>query len=185
MSTGDRARDGEGSQRSRRADHRRSRSSADRRDRSSRSRAAQRVPHRRWLWKILDFGIAMLGGRSGIYRSLTGHLPFASRDTPSRLDAVVHDMPLRPSSLATVPADLESLLAIASREIARQSLSNGSGARRRSCRCGTRRALGDVATTTGRAASRRGDERFDLAIRRSSRPTTSSRRLASTMRAQR
>ena len=101
------------------------------------------------VWKILDFGVATLGGTSGtltqgavvgtpaymapeqakgepvdhradlyslgavIYRGLTGQLPFVSRDTPSLLYMVVHDMPLRPGSLATIPRDLESLLAIA------------------------------------------------------------------------
>jgi serine/threonine-protein kinase len=43
-----------------------------------------------------------------IYRCLTGRAPFAARDTPSLLYAVVHQMPLRPSALAS-PATLESL----------------------------------------------------------------------------
>ena len=39
--------------------------------------------------------------------------PFAARDTPSLLYAVTHDMPLRPSALAPVPAAIEQFLAIA------------------------------------------------------------------------
>ena len=101
------------------------------------------------VWKILDFGVAMLGETSGtltqgalvgtpaymapeqaraepldhradlyalgavIYRCLTSQLPFIMPNTPSTLFAIVHDMPLRPSSLAAIPRELEEVLAIA------------------------------------------------------------------------
>src|SRR5215475_6490339 len=101
------------------------------------------------IWKILDFGIALLGDTSGtltrgaaigtppymapeqargeqvdhradlyalgavIYRCLTGRVPFVARDTPALLYAVVHVMPVRPSTLAPVSAHLEAFLQIA------------------------------------------------------------------------
>src|SRR5262249_12014310 len=37
-----------------------------------------------------------------VYRCVTGRVPFAADDTPSLLYAVIHDMPLRPSSIAKV-----------------------------------------------------------------------------------
>jgi eukaryotic-like serine/threonine-protein kinase len=48
-----------------------------------------------------------------LYRAVTGHAPFAARDTPSLLYAVTHDAPLRPSALVPVPPALEQLLALA------------------------------------------------------------------------
>jgi eukaryotic-like serine/threonine-protein kinase len=48
-----------------------------------------------------------------IYRCLTGRAPFAARDTPSLLYAVVHQMPLRPSSLAPIPPELDGVLLLA------------------------------------------------------------------------
>jgi len=48
-----------------------------------------------------------------IYRCVTGRVPFAAGDTPSLLYAVVHDMPLRPSAIAKVDADLEHVLLLA------------------------------------------------------------------------
>ncbi|HEX5062037.1 MAG TPA: serine/threonine-protein kinase [Kofleriaceae bacterium] len=111
-------------------------------------------PHNLFLteegnWKVLDFGVALLGDSSGtltqgavvgtptymapeqargepvdhradvyalgavIYRCLTGRVPFVARDTPSLLYAVVHSMPLQPSSVAPVSAAEEICLAIA------------------------------------------------------------------------
>ncbi len=100
-------------------------------------------------WKLLDFGVAVLGDSSGTltqggvigtpgymapeqakgevvdhradiyaigavaYRCLTGRVPFSAPDTPSLLYAMVHDMPIRPSSLATISRDVERVLAIA------------------------------------------------------------------------
>ncbi|HEY5928088.1 MAG TPA: serine/threonine-protein kinase, partial [Kofleriaceae bacterium] len=48
-----------------------------------------------------------------IYRCLTGRHPFSGTDTPTMLYAVVHRMPLKPSSIADVPGDVDSCLAIA------------------------------------------------------------------------
>jgi serine/threonine-protein kinase len=48
-----------------------------------------------------------------IYRCVTGHAPFAARDTPSLLYAVVHDMPLRPSAIAQVSPAIEDVLLLA------------------------------------------------------------------------
>ena len=45
-----------------------------------------------------------------LYRCLTGRVPFAARDTPSLLYAVVHQMPLRPSALAPVSPAVERVL---------------------------------------------------------------------------
>jgi serine/threonine-protein kinase len=47
------------------------------------------------------------------YRCLTGRHPFSGSDTPALLYAVVHRMPLRPSTLAELPADVDACLAIA------------------------------------------------------------------------
>jgi eukaryotic-like serine/threonine-protein kinase len=48
-----------------------------------------------------------------VYRCLTGRHPFSATDTPTLLYAVVHRTPLRPSSLAELPVDVDSCLAIA------------------------------------------------------------------------
>jgi len=48
-----------------------------------------------------------------IYRCLTGRVPFAAKDTPALLYAVVHVMPLRPSALAQISPQLEAFLALA------------------------------------------------------------------------
>jgi len=47
------------------------------------------------------------------YRCLTGRHPFSGSDTPTLLYAVVHRMPLQPSSIADVHADVDACLAIA------------------------------------------------------------------------
>jgi eukaryotic-like serine/threonine-protein kinase len=47
------------------------------------------------------------------YRCVTGRVPFTAGDTPSLLYAVVHDMPLRPSAVARVDANLEHVLLLA------------------------------------------------------------------------
>ena len=47
-----------------------------------------------------------------IYRSITGRPPFAGKDAAATLFEVVHTMPLRPTSLAPVPDDLDLVLAI-------------------------------------------------------------------------
>jgi eukaryotic-like serine/threonine-protein kinase len=48
-----------------------------------------------------------------VYRCLTGRVPFAGNDMASVLYAMVHDAPIRPSALASLPADLDRVLAIA------------------------------------------------------------------------
>jgi serine/threonine-protein kinase len=48
-----------------------------------------------------------------LYRCLTGRAPFAGRDTPALLYAVVHDAPLRPRAISKVSPALEQLLALA------------------------------------------------------------------------
>jgi eukaryotic-like serine/threonine-protein kinase len=48
-----------------------------------------------------------------IYRCVTGRVPFTAGDTPSLLYAVIHDMPLRPSAIARVDADLERVILLA------------------------------------------------------------------------
>jgi serine/threonine-protein kinase len=48
-----------------------------------------------------------------IYRCLTGRVPFAAKDTPALLYAVVHLMPLRPSALGAVSPHVEAFLAVA------------------------------------------------------------------------
>lgn len=46
------------------------------------------------------------------YRSVTGHLLFAAREPAAMIHAVIHQMPARPGSLATVPADVDAVFAI-------------------------------------------------------------------------
>ncbi len=46
------------------------------------------------------------------YRTLTGHTPFAGGDVATMLYKVVHTAPRAPSSLATLPADVDLALAI-------------------------------------------------------------------------
>ena len=111
-------------------------------------------PHNLFLaddgtWRVLDFGVALLGDSSGtltqggvigtpaymapeqakgehvdsradlyalgavLYRSITGRVPFAAKDTPALLYAVVHVMPQRPTAIAGVSAHIEAFLAIA------------------------------------------------------------------------
>ena len=47
------------------------------------------------------------------YRCLTGRHPYSGADTPTLLYAVVHKMPLRPSSVADLHADVDACLAVA------------------------------------------------------------------------
>jgi serine/threonine-protein kinase len=47
------------------------------------------------------------------YRCLTGRHAFDAHDTPSLLYAVVHQMPVRPGSLAELPEDVDRWFAIA------------------------------------------------------------------------
>ncbi len=99
-------------------------------------------------WKVLDFGVALLGESSGtltqggvvgtpaymapeqakgiaidhradvyglaavIYRCVTGRVPFSSRDMPSLLYMVVHQMPPRPGAIAAASPQIEAVLAI-------------------------------------------------------------------------
>jgi hypothetical protein len=101
------------------------------------------------VWKVLDFGVALLAGDPGItgeldvigtphymapeqaqgqrvdpradlyalgavaYRCATGRHPFDARDPAAVLYAIVHRMPVRPSALASVPADFDRWCAIA------------------------------------------------------------------------
>jgi serine/threonine protein kinase len=48
-----------------------------------------------------------------IYRCLTGRVPFAGNDMASVLYAMVHDAPIRPSALGSLPSDVDRVLAIA------------------------------------------------------------------------
>jgi tRNA A-37 threonylcarbamoyl transferase component Bud32 len=48
-----------------------------------------------------------------LYRCIAGRAPFGARDTPSLLYAVVHAMPVRPSTLAPVAAAVDAVLMIA------------------------------------------------------------------------
>ncbi len=48
-----------------------------------------------------------------IYRCLTGRVPFLARDTPALLYAVVHSVPMRPSTVAAVGPHEEAFLAVA------------------------------------------------------------------------
>ncbi len=48
-----------------------------------------------------------------VYRCLTGRVPFAGNDMASILYSMVHDAPIRPSALATLPTDVDRVLAIA------------------------------------------------------------------------
>jgi serine/threonine protein kinase len=47
------------------------------------------------------------------YRCLTGRYPFTAADTPALLYAVVHRMPVQPSTLAELPPDIDRWCAIA------------------------------------------------------------------------
>ncbi len=47
-----------------------------------------------------------------LYRSVTGHPAFTGKDVPSMLYDVVYRVPTQPSILATVPADIDRVLAI-------------------------------------------------------------------------
>ncbi|HEX5062036.1 MAG TPA: serine/threonine-protein kinase [Kofleriaceae bacterium] len=47
------------------------------------------------------------------YRCLTGRHPYSGTDTPTLLYAVVHKMPLRPSSIAELHSDVDACLAVA------------------------------------------------------------------------
>jgi tRNA A-37 threonylcarbamoyl transferase component Bud32 len=48
-----------------------------------------------------------------VYRCLTGRVPFAGNDLASVLYAMVHDAPIRPSALGSLPTDVDRVLAIA------------------------------------------------------------------------
>jgi eukaryotic-like serine/threonine-protein kinase len=48
-----------------------------------------------------------------VYRCLTGRHPYSGSDTPTLLYSVVHRTPLRPSSIAELPPDVDVCLAIA------------------------------------------------------------------------
>jgi len=47
------------------------------------------------------------------YRTLTGRPAFGGNDVPAILYAVTHNMPPRPSEMATMPTALDDVLAIA------------------------------------------------------------------------
>ena len=47
------------------------------------------------------------------YRCITGRHPYVAADTAALLYAVVHAMPVRPSALAELPADVDACLAVA------------------------------------------------------------------------
>ncbi len=63
----------------------------------------QRVDHRADLYALAAI----------VYRCLTGRYPFTAGDTPALLYAVVHRMPVRPSALAELHADVDRWCAIA------------------------------------------------------------------------
>jgi serine/threonine-protein kinase len=47
-----------------------------------------------------------------LYRSVTGHPAFTGKDVPTTLYDVVYRVPTQPSMIATIPADLDRVLAI-------------------------------------------------------------------------
>ena len=63
--------------------------------------------------ETVDHRVDVYGLGAVIYRCLTGRMAFVAHDTPSLLYAVVHQMPLRPSSITAVSPALELVLAIA------------------------------------------------------------------------
>ncbi len=48
-----------------------------------------------------------------VYRCLTGRIPFTGRDLPTVMYTMVHEMPIRPSALVPLPAEVDHVLAIA------------------------------------------------------------------------
>jgi len=60
-----------------------------------------------------------------VYRCLTGRYPFSAGDTPALLYAVVHRMPVRPSALAELPADVDRWCAIAMAKLPGQRFASG------------------------------------------------------------
>jgi serine/threonine-protein kinase len=47
------------------------------------------------------------------YRASTGRPAFSGESTPAILYEIVHEMPMRPSSVASLPRDVDAVLAIA------------------------------------------------------------------------
>ncbi len=62
--------------------------------------------------KLVDPRADLYALAAVVYRCLTGQHPYTGADTPALLYAVVHRMPVRPSLLADLPADVDACLAL-------------------------------------------------------------------------